>query len=116
MNPWWTDQQAGLIGGLGGSAIGMVGAMVGSLSFLIVRGKAKTFMVGTFVTMVVIGAALLAAGATALVLKQPYHVWFPLVLGGVITSCVFGGMLPGILGRYRNAEARRMEAEQLRRS
>ena len=42
---WWTAQQGNLIGAFGGSAIGMVGAIIGSLSFLVVRGKAKPLMV-----------------------------------------------------------------------
>lgn len=116
MDPWWTQHQSGLIGGIGGAAIGMVGALVGSLSFLVARGKCKRMMIGLFLCMLVVGVALLSTGIAAVVLKQPYHVWNPLVLGGFITTSVFGGLLPVTLGRYRAAESRRLEAEQLRRS
>lgn len=115
MDPWWTEQQAGLVGGLGGAAIGMVGAMVGSMSFLVVRGKAKPFMVGVFAVMVGLGLVLMAAGVVALVKSQPTHVWSILVLGGFLCAGIFGGLLPVILARYRAADARRMQAEQLRR-
>ena len=112
---WWTAQQGNLIGAFGGSAIGMVGAIIGSLSFLVVRGKAKPLMVGMFVTMIVVGLALLGAGFVALASTQPRHVYYPLLLGGVIGTTLFGGLFPVILSRYRNAEARRMEAAQIRR-
>lgn len=115
MNAWWTAQQAGLIGGIGGGAIGMAGAMVGSLSFLVVRGKAKPLMLGLFLAMIALGLCLLGAGVVALIQSQPYHVFYPLLLGGFIATCVFGALLPVILIRYRQADVRRLEAEQLRR-
>lgn len=65
---------------------------------------------------VLIGVMSLAAGIVALVVRQPYHVWYPLVLGGVILSVVPGCLLPVIRMRYRQAEARRMQAEELRRA
>ncbi len=113
---WWTLQQSNLIGGFGGASIGMMGGLVGSLSVLVVRGKAKPLMVGIYVGMAALGACLLVAGVFAVSTGQPRHVWFPLCIGGTIATTVFGGMLPVILARYRNAEVRRMEAEQLRRS
>jgi hypothetical protein len=116
MSAWWTAQDAGLVGGLGGAAIGLVGALVGSLSFLVVRGKAKPLMVGLFGAMIALGLALLGAGVIALTQSQPYHVYYPLLLGGFLSTCLFGALLPVILMRYRQAEVRRMEAEQLRRS
>jgi hypothetical protein len=116
MDAWWTAQQAGLIGGLGGGAIGMAGALVGSLSFLAVRGKAKPLMVGLFGAMIGLGLCLLGAGAVALIQSQPYHVYYPLFLGGFVATCVFGALLPVILMRYRQADVRRLEAEQLRRA
>ncbi len=116
MEPWWTVQQTGLIGGIGGAAIGMVGALVGSLSFLIVRGKGKPFMVGLFGVMIAVGVALLGVTIVAMVKSQPRHVWYPLMLGGILSTVLFGSLLPVVLIRYRAAETRRMEAEQLRRS
>lgn len=113
---WWTNQQSGLIGGIGGAAIGIAGALVGSLSFLIARGKGKPLMLGIYITMILIGISLLIAGITAVLKDQPRHVWYPLCLGGSISMMIFGGMFPMILQRYRAAEQRRIEAEQLRRS
>ena len=115
MEAWWTAQQAGYIGAIGGGAVGLIGALVGSMSFLIVRGKAKPFMVGVFAAVIAFGIAALCVGIAAIVMKQPYHVWYPPTLGGFIATCLFGALLPVILIRYRQAEARRLEAEQLRR-
>jgi hypothetical protein len=116
MNAWWTAQQAGLIGGIGGAGIGLGGALIGSMSFLVARGKAKSLMVGVFAAMIALGLCLLGAGIVALIQSQPYHVFYPLLLEGFISTCVFGALLPVILMRYRQAEMRRMEAEQLRRA
>lgn len=116
MEPWWTAQQAGVIGGIGGAAIGMVGAAIGSMSFLIVRGKGKPVIVGAMVAMIVLGVVLLTAGVIAAVKGQPYHVYYPLLLGGFISACVFGALTPMVITRYRAAEARRLQAEELRRS
>lgn len=116
MDAWWTVQQGGMVGAIGGGAMGMAGALVGSLSFLVARGKAKPLMVGIFVGMLLVGLALIVAGVIAVTSSQPRHVWYPLILSGGVGTAVFGGLLPVILARYRNAEARRMEAAQLRRS
>ncbi len=113
---WWSLQDSNLIGAIGGASIGMVGGLVGSLSVLVARGKAKPLMVGIYAGMAGLGVCLLVAGVLAVSTGQPRHVWFPLCLGGTIATSVFGGMLPMILARYRSAEVRRMEAEQLRRS
>lgn len=116
MEPWWTAQQAGMIGGIGGAAIGMAGAAIGSMSFLIARGKGKPVIVGAMVAMVVLGAVLLTAGVVAAIKGQPYHVLYPLLLGGSISIGVFGALTPMVITRYRAAEARRLQAEELRRS
>jgi hypothetical protein len=58
----------------------------------------------------------LAAGVAAVMLAQPYHVWFPALLIGAILTFVMGPLLPLAVRGYRQAEARRMEAEELRRT
>jgi len=47
---------------------------------------------------------------------QPYAVWYPLLLAGCLDVMVFSILLPIILRGYRQAEARQLEAEELRRS
>lgn len=115
MSAWWTAQEAGLIGGIGGTALGMVGAAIGSMSFLIIQGKGKPAIVGLMVAMVSVGLMLLIGGIVAAAMGQPYHVVFVLLLGGFIATGVFGALLPVVLKRYRAAEVRRLHAAELRR-
>lgn len=117
MSQWFTPEQANVIGAIGGSAVGVLGGVVGTAAGILVpRGKGKPFVVGLFVAMIVCGAVSLLSAIVALATGQPRHVWFPLGLVGVIASSIGAGLLPMILGRYRQAEQRRMEAADLRRS
>jgi hypothetical protein len=48
---------------------------------------------------------------------QPYAVWYPLVLVGGLSSLLIGTLWPTVIRTaYRQAEIRRLEAEELRRS
>lgn len=47
---------------------------------------------------------------------QPYGVWYPLVLVGVILTVVMGALLPVIRKRYTEVEARRFSGAALRKS
>ena len=65
---------------------------------------------------VAVGAVLLAAGLTALVGGQPYGVWFALLLPGVLLTTMILSFTPLVRMRYRQAEQRRLEAEEFRRA
>ncbi|HTB85393.1 MAG TPA: hypothetical protein VK742_17230 [Candidatus Sulfotelmatobacter sp.] len=110
---WWTSQQAGLIGGIGGSLIGCLGAMTGILGS---KGRARGLVLATVKVCIALGLILLAGGMTALVLKQPYAVYYPLLLGGFILTIVFSVNLPSIQRRYDELEIRRMTSEDALRS
>ncbi len=117
MQPWWTDQQAGMIGGIAGSAVGILGGLIGTIAGIAApRGRLKRLVLGTMFTMVVAGATALAVGLYALAIHQPYAVWYPLVLIGGISVLVFAALIPTLRARYRQAELRRLDAEQFRRS
>jgi hypothetical protein len=66
--------------------------------------------------MVGVGIISLAAGFVALLLHQPYVVYYPLILIGGICTAVSCGIIPTIRRRYREADTRRLEAEEFRRS
>jgi hypothetical protein len=102
---WWSPQQIGLIGGIGGSVIGCFGALLGLLAS---KGKARTFVLTTMKIFIALGILLTIAGFVAVVSSQPYAVWYALLLPGVILTLVFSLTLPSIQRRYDELEIRRM--------
>lgn len=104
---WWTMQQAGLVGGLVGALCGVLGCMIGLLAAF---GKLRNLTMATFGAGLILGAGSLVAGVIAVCLGQPYHVYYPLLLLGLINTIVLGFNLPAISRRFRDAEIRRMQA------
>jgi len=105
---WWSDRQAGFIGGLTGSVIGLIGAIVGILGG---RGKARRFVLHTLKVLPIVGAAALGVAAVAVAKSQPYAVYYPLLLLGGLLVLIPLGVLPGIRKRYEVQELRKMEAQ-----
>lgn len=103
-NAWWSDRSAGLIGGIGGAVLGCLGSL---LAWMASTGRARSFVLGTLQSLIGLGVAVAIAGLVAVVLRQPYAVWFPLVLGAALLL----GILPSRLRQYR----RQFEATELRR-
>ena len=104
---WWTDRQAGLIGGIAGSVVGVLGGVVGTLAGL---GKAKRATLGLVASLTIFGVVCLLAGVVAVVLSQPWTVYYPLLLIGLISTLVFGLNFPMIRRSYAQRELRKMEA------
>jgi hypothetical protein len=102
---WWSPQQIGLIGGIGGSIIGFFGGLLGLLASI---GKARNFVLATMKIFIALGILLTIAGFVAVVSSQPYAVWYALLLPGVILTLVFSLTLPSIQRRYDELEIRRM--------
>lgn len=115
--PWFEPNTFGaLFGGIGGSAVGVMGGVIGTLAGVFApQGKYRSLVLGLMWAMVVVGAASLVAGVVALVDQQPYAIWYPLLLLGLLSVFLFGFLIPGVRLRYRQAEQRRVEAEGLRR-
>ena len=104
---WWDDQTGGFIGAILGVAMGCLGGLVG---WLVSRGQARGFVIGTLKTMTAVGVALLALGGVALAYSQPYAVFYPLLLGGVLCAVIPGGVLRTTRKRYEEMELRKMAA------
>ena len=104
---WWGSRQAGLFGGIGGGAVGILGALVGVLGSL---GRARRVVMACGVLTLVVGVTALIAGAVALTASQPYAVYYPLLLGGVLCTVLPVSLAPALMRRYREAELRRMQA------
>jgi hypothetical protein len=116
MDAWWTNQQAGLWGGIGGGLFGLLGGVLGTLVGVYApKGRFKSLVLGLQYGMIGVGAVSLVMGVLALSLHQPYAVWYPLTLLGLLMMAVCGGLLPQVLRTYRQAEQRRLDAQELRR-
>lgn len=65
--------------------------------------------------MVGLGLIHLVVGLFAVISGQPYCIWYPLVLLGIITTAVFGGLLPLVRKRYQEPGQRGMQASTVGR-
>jgi hypothetical protein len=77
-------------------------------------GKARRFVIVLTTTLIAVGGLGLIVGLIALIVGQPYAVYYPLLLGGIILTVVCGGNLPVLLRRYRQDELRKMAAMDAR--
>ena len=118
MQPWFDPIRFGaLYGGIGGGLLGALGGVFGAVAgALAPRGKGRSFVLGAFTVMTVIGVCHLLLGLYALWAGQPYGIWYPLVLIGFILTVVMGALRPVVRKRYDEAESRKMEAAAFRRA
>ncbi|HEX6230269.1 MAG TPA: hypothetical protein VF029_00985 [Actinomycetota bacterium] len=104
---WWSDRTAGLMGAVGGTLIGVLGAAIGAL---VSRGRARAFTMAAIGSAFAVGVALVLVGLVAIGMGQPPAVTFTLLLGGGIVAAVFGVGLRSARRAYADAELRRMRA------
>jgi hypothetical protein len=114
---WWTPEQGGMIGAMLGAGVGVLlgGIGGGVCAPLAVRGKAKRFVFAFLGAITVMGAALLVGSVVAMAVGQPYHVWYPILLPGVLSAPLGSFMLWIMRRSYRQHDERRLAAEELRR-
>lgn len=60
------------------------------------------------------GAIGTGVGVVAIVQDQPWWVWMAFMLPSVISAGVMGGLLPVVKGPYRQAEQRKLAAQNFR--
>lgn len=104
---WWTERDVGLIGGIGGSAIGLLGGLVGSLGGC---GKARRFVLTLTAAVAGLGVVGLVTGLIAFVLRQPWAVCLPLLLFGILLPVVMGPMFFLLRWAYVQRELHKMAA------
>ena len=107
-SPMWAAKWGGVIGGGFGSLCGILGGLAG---WLAPQGRAKGFILGAWNLMVAVSVVSLIAGITALVMRQPYFVYYPLLLCGFIGAVVGGSLTKMLRLRYHEAELRKMNAQ-----
>jgi hypothetical protein len=102
---WWSDRAGGFLGGVGGT---LFGGLAGLMGWLAARGRARGFVIGTAYALIGIGAICTVAGGVALWLRQPYGVWFTLLLLGVLLLGILSFRVRDFQRQYANLELRRM--------
>ena len=112
MNEPWFDSNAWawLPGTLYGCLAGLWGTLAGLLA---PQGKARPLIMGLGWLFIVSAVIFLAAAVTALATGQPYGVWYGLGLPGLLGVVLLGVLLRVVRLLYRQAEERRMQAEDL---
>lgn len=104
------DVYAWIPGTVYGVVTGAMGAVVGWLAW---HGRARRFVLGTWIGLWSAALVLLLVGLAALAVKQPYPIWYAFLLPGVIGVTVVGANFATILKRYRDVEQRRLAARDL---
>jgi hypothetical protein len=104
---WWSDRTATLAGSWGGGLLGCLGALIGTLSSM---GKGRGFVIPLLKIQGGVGAILGVAGIVAVFQHQPYAVYYPLLLIGIILLPISLGLLPAVERRYQEQELRRMQS------
>ena len=104
---WWSQQTSSKVGGWGGGIVGVIGSVLGILGG---RRKARRFVLGAILVGAVLGGFLLVSGVIGTMAGQPGFVTYPLYLGGVIMTAVFGFNYWNLRRVYAQAEMREMAA------
>lgn len=110
-DPWF---EAAMYGWIPGTALGCLAGVWGSLVGIFARkGRGKAPLLGMGVVLLGFSLLCLVAGAVALAAGQPYSMWYGLGLGGLIGTLVLGFNLPVVWTVYRQAEERKLSADDL---
>ncbi len=107
---WWGPHTGAWIGVLGGSLLGILG---GTLGWFSRKGKARVFVLTAMRTLIGLGVVSLAFGGIAYKTGQPYLVFYPLPLLGLILVLVIGINLRQVKHRYAQLELRKISAQDL---
>lgn len=109
---WWSDRTGGLIGGVAGALLGVyIGCVLAPLT---AKGRARTFTLSSFTLLGTCAVVCVIAGLIAMLGSQPYAVYYPLLLLGLMGIFFgFGGLLAA-LRQYRDHELRKMTALDVR--
>jgi len=77
------------------------------------RGRGRAIALGLAKGMLVCGVVSLVLGVVALVRAQPYEVFYPLLLGGVLGVVLPPFLIRTLRRRYEELELRKITAQDL---
>jgi hypothetical protein len=104
---WFSDRTATLFGAIGGSLLGIWGAFVGVIA---ARGKARGFVVSSATVLLMVGVVCLLIGVAAIASSQPYAVYYPFLLIGVLLVALMAVFRRTLSMRYEHLELKRMQS------
>ena len=99
---WWSPRVSGTVGGLLGVLGGLLGTLLGLCGPLVSKGKAKGITMGLVLLLTVAGFFQSLVGMIAFFGGQPHHVYYPLLLAGLLELCL--GILFLVLVSRRYAQ------------
>jgi MFS family permease len=109
--PWFNPN---LYAWIPGTLLGFLGGTIGGLAgWLAPKGRGKALVLGGMGLLIGYSAVMLAIGVFAFLTGQPYGIWYGFGLAGVIGLLVLGINYPVVRKRYREAEERRMNAQDV---
>jgi hypothetical protein len=104
----WLSGRAGTwVGAIGGTLLGLWGALVGVISN---RGKARGFVLGSTMILLLLGIVSLGVGAVALASAQPRAVYFPFLSLGILLIVLMAVFRKTLSRRYEQMELKRMQS------
>jgi hypothetical protein len=108
------SQWSGAYSWLPGVALGILGAVIGSLAgWLAPKGKARRLVLGVEFVGLAGCVSMMLAGVLALLAGAAPPVWSSAVLSGIIGTAALSASVPVTLAAYRRAEQRRLSAALL---
>jgi hypothetical protein len=118
MEPWFDPIRFGTwYGGLGGGLLGLSGAVLGAITAALApKGKGQSFVLSAFTFMKWVGVVHLVIGIYAVYERQPYGIWYPLLLIGFLFTLLFLLLRPIVRKRYEEVEQQQLSAGTLRRA
>lgn len=116
---WFSDPNmfgvlyGSIAGGVGGGLFGCLCAAAGVLAS---RGKGKGFINAVMCVSILYGIGNLVAGILAVIQKQPYEIFYPFLMIGILFSVLSIPLHFVFRHRYAQAERQRLEAEEFRKT
>ncbi len=103
---WWNGRTSGLIG----AGVGILGGIFGT-GIGICSNIRKTRSVANILLLImpILGIACIPVALFALILRQPFHVWYPLLLPGLLFTVLGFAFGPMVKKRWNDEDLRKIQ-------